>query len=434
MDLDVAIVGAGPAGLSLACALAGSGLRLALIDPQSRNELADPREDGREIALSPRSLRLLREFGIWPHVPQTEVYPLRAAEVFPAFASRALEWVYPLRAAEVFDRDDPKPLRIAPLAGQSALGALVSNHHIRRAAWQAAITLPGVRVIDRHRVTAVSVQADRAAVQCQPVDTRAPARTLHARLLVAADSRYSATRRLLGIAADAHDFGKSMLVCRMAHSRPHRHIAWEWFGQAQTLAVLPLAEGTSSIVLTLPPAEMEAMLALDADAFARDIARRLQQRLGDMRRIAAPQVYPLVGVYARRFAGPRFALIGDAAVGMHPVTAHGFNFGLHGVSLLAEQLRAAQSRGEDIGAPTPLLRYAAAHRRATRPLYLATQAIATLYTDDRAAALALRALALHAARRVPLFSLGIAAALGESGPELPRLPRLPHLPRPLRAL
>ncbi len=412
MDVDVAIVGAGPAGLSLACALAGSGLRLALIDPQSRADLAAPREDGREIALSPRSLRLLREFGLWPHVPQAEVYPLQAAEVF--------------------DRDDPRPLRIATLRGQSALGALVSNHHIRRAAWQAASMLPGVQVIDRHRVAAVSVQADRVTVQCRPVDADAPGQTLHARLLVAADSRFSNTRRLLGIAADAHDFGKTMLVCRIAHSRAHHHTAWEWFGRAQTLAVLPLAEGTSSIVLTLPPEEMEAVLALDADAFARDIARRLQHRLGEMRRIAAPHVYPLVGVYARRFAGTRHALIGDAAVGMHPVTAHGFNFGLHGVALLAEQLRAAQSRGADIGAEAPLQRYATAHRRATRPLYLATQAIATLYTDDHAPARALRTLALDAARRVPLFRLGIAAVLSESGLTLPRLPHLPHLPRPLR--
>lgn len=414
VDVDVAIVGAGPAGLSLACALAGSGLRLALIDPQSRAELAQPREDGREIALSSRSQRLLREFGIWAHVPQAEVYPLKAAEVF--------------------DRDDARPLRIAPLRGQAALGALVSNHLIRGAAWQAVSALADdVEVIDHHRVTAVWVQNHRVAVQCRPVLADAPARTLHARLLVAADSRFSHTRRLLGIAADSHDFGKTMLVCRMAHSRPHHHIAWEWFGQAQTLAVLPLAEGTSSIVLTLPPAEMDATLALDADAFACDIARRLQHRLGDMRRIAAPHVYPLVGVYARRFAGARHALIGDAAVGMHPVTAHGFNFGLLGVALLAERLRAARSRGADIGAEAPLQRYAAEHRLATRPLYLATQALATLYTEDHAAAHTLRALALDAARRVPLFRLGIAAALSESGLALPRLPSLPQLP-PLRAI
>jgi 2-polyprenyl-6-methoxyphenol hydroxylase-like FAD-dependent oxidoreductase len=75
---------------------------------------------------------------------------------------------------------------------------------------------------------------------------------LQARLLVAADSRFSQTRRLLGIGAQLKDFGKTMLVCRMDHEKPHRQTAWEWFGYGQTLALLPLNGEQSSVVLTLP--------------------------------------------------------------------------------------------------------------------------------------------------------------------------------------
>ena len=135
----------------------------------------------------------------------------------------------------------------------------------------------------------------------------------------------------------------------------------------------------------------------------RNWAARFGQRLGAMR-VAGPRcAYPLVGVYAKRFVAERFALIGDAAVGMHPVTAHGFNFGLLGQDTLARELRAAVAAGQPIWSPERLQRYEHAHRLATRPLYLATRLLAGLYTDDRRPARALRKLALGAGARLRPF-------------------------------
>lgn len=403
MDFDIALIGAGPAGLSMARALSGTGLRIALIEQQPAAAFADPADDGREIALSQRSLRLLRQFGLWEHIPADAIYPLEQAAVF--------------------NGDGRSPLRVRPLPGQTALGALVPNHHIRRAAWEAVRDQDGLTLLDGRQLAAIDMQVDGVRVALRPTAAAGEAapQTLQARLLLAADSRFSTARRMLGVAADSHDFGKTMLVCRMEHAQPHRHTAWEWFGFGQTLAVLPLSEGLCSVVLTLPQREMDAVTAMSDAAFADDIARRLQHRLGDMRCAGQRRTYPLVGVYAQRFAGARFALIGDAAVGMHPVTAHGFNFGLHGVDLLAAELRGALRAGADIGAAEHLQRYARAHRRATRALYLATQAIATLYTDDRSPARQLRALALDAARRFAPLRLGIAAALSEDGLRLRNL-------------
>jgi 2-polyprenyl-6-methoxyphenol hydroxylase-like FAD-dependent oxidoreductase len=92
--------------------------------------------------------------------------------------------------------------------------------------------------------------------------------------------------------------------------------------------------------------------------------------------------YPLVAVYADRFCGDRFALIGDAAVGMHPVTAHGFNFGLKGAETLAGKVRGAIGSGLDIGSAAVLESYDQEHRRTTFPLYVATNALVRLYTAD----------------------------------------------------
>jgi ubiquinone biosynthesis UbiH/UbiF/VisC/COQ6 family hydroxylase len=219
---------------------------------------------------------------------------------------------------------------------------------------------------------------------------------------------------MLGIGARMEDFGKTMLVCRMAHAKPHQQVAWEWFGYGQTLALLPLNGDVSSVVLTLPQHEMAQVMALDEAAFARDIERRFEHRLGSMALLGQRHCYPLVGVYADRFAGPRCALLGDAAVGMHPVTAHGFNFGLQSARRLAAEVLAAKRKGGDPGAAGPLRRYALAHRLATWPLYQATSLIAGLYNDPRPPARLLRNAGLRLAQGLPPLRQAIARHLTQN--------------------
>lgn len=399
MSFDIVIIGAGPAGLCFARSLAGSGLRIALVERQSEEALAAPTDDGREIAITHHSQRLLRELGLWARLREEEVGTLRDAMVLDGDDRDGL----------MFRHDE---------AGKSQLGWLLSNHAIRRAAYAEVMELPEVQRRTGVRVTAVRSGADGAEVD---LDT---GEILQAQLVVAADSRFSETRRAMGIGAGMRDFGKTMLVLRMRHAVPHAQTAWEWFGFGQTLALLPLHDPhTSSVVLTLPPAQMQALLVLDDAALGIALAGRFQQRLGAMS-VAGPRcAYPLVGVYARRFVAERFALIGDAAVGMHPVTAHGFNFGLLGQATLARELRAAVMAGQPIWSPSLLQRYEREHRLATRPLYLATQLLATLYTDDRRPARVLRKLALGAGARLGPFKRMVMAGLTADSGGVPALLR-----------
>ncbi|MCY1486713.1 2-octaprenylphenol hydroxylase [compost metagenome] len=386
MNVDVAIVGAGPAGLCLARALSGHGLSILLIDRQPLAALADPAEDGREIALTHASQAQLRTLGLWSRIAAEDVSPLRDAQV--------------LNGPSLF------ALRIeAGMAGAGQLGYLVPNQAIRRAAYAVVENCPDVTLLGETAIAALHAQPDGMRV------TLADGGEVHARLLVAADSRFSETRRLLGIGARMQDFGKTMLVCRMAHERPHQQVAWEWFGYGQTLALLPLNGDRSSVVLTLPQREMAPLLEMDEEAFARDIERRFEHRLGGMCLVGEPHTYPLVGVYAERMAGPRCALIGDAAVGMHPVTAHGFNFGLQSQRRLAEELLATHRRGGDIGSAWPLQRYALAHRLATWPLYQATSAIVGLYNQPSPPARLLRNAGLRLAQAMPPLRRAIARHL-----------------------
>lgn len=399
MHFDLLISGAGPAGLCLAQALTGQGLDIGIIEQQPQAAIAEPAFDGREIALSQPSAQTLRRLGLWDRIQ--------------AYDAAALS---PLRDAKVMNGPSPFAMVIGHgLTQRDELGWLVSNHLIRRAAWEAVQDSMrqhrDITLLAGDGVARVAVGADAAQV------TLASGATHTARLLVAADSRFSPTRRAVGIGAAMHDFGRSMLVSQFTHQLPHHHTAWEWFGHGQTLALLPMNDDPAtgahraSVVLTLPAQQIEPLLTVDETAFSAEITRRFDQRLGAMQLTSTRHAYPLVGVYPHRLVAQRFACVGDAAVGMHPVTAHGFNFGLLSVETLARELRSAHAAGRDVGAPEPLARYQRTHRLATRPLYEATRLVATLYTTEAPPARLLRSAVLRLAERVTPFKRAIAAQL-----------------------
>lgn len=401
MEFDLLISGAGPAGLCLARALADTGLTIGVLEQQPEAALREAAFDGREIALTQRSAALLRELGLWRRIQAADATALS-----------------PLRDARVLNGSSPFAMLIGhSLTDRSELGWLVSNHLIRRAAYAevkaAAETHGRITLLTGQPVSRVLAQGGNNLTEVQLADG-----TTHAaRLLVAADSRFSATRRALGIGASMHDFGRSMLVCQMTHEVPHHHAAWEWFDYGQTLALLPMNDDPAtglhraSTVLTLPHQGIERLLALDEAAFGEEMTRRYHGRLGSMQLISTRHSYPLVGVMPHRLVASRFACVGDAAVGMHPVTAHGFNFGLLSIATLADELRSAHASGKDIGGAGLLARYERRHMLATRPLYEMTRIIATLYTTEAAPAKLLRSAALHLGQRFTPFRKLVAASL-----------------------
>lgn len=419
MDTDVLIVGAGPAGLSLALALSHAGLHATVLEQQSLPALAQPAPDGREIALTQPSVQTLQRLGTWQRLLAHEQGFIRQAIV----------------------HDGPvgtRPTLTIDTVGQDMheLGRIVPNCALRRTAFEAAQTHDNIRLITGATVTQVVRHAQCAQVHYQVHEggVRVDAPPLSAPLVVAADSRFSAVRRMLGVAAQMTDFGRGVIVCRMRHTLEHHDVAHECFGYERTLAILPLQPDPAtgdllcSAVVTSDSPDIARLMQLDEQDFSAQVQAHFQHRLGEMELVGPRHHYPLVATYARQFSGPCFALLGDAAVGMLPVTAHGFNLGLSGVERLSSAVASAYHAGQDWGHESVLAAYSRSQHRHAWPLFQGTNAVVKLFTDARPAPKLLRQIVLQGAQHLPPLKAAIVAQLSGRSPwgilreQLPRPP------------
>jgi ubiquinone biosynthesis UbiH/UbiF/VisC/COQ6 family hydroxylase len=357
-SFDILVVGGGPTGLAFAKALADTSLSIGVIEPQDEAVLNDPPYDGRETALTHLSMKILRELDILPHIAEDDISFIKHAHVINGDEPYALK----------FDHHE---------AGEETLGYMISNQNVRKASFQAVKDVENVTLICGEKVDSAESSAGGVSV------TLASAGTLKAKLLIGADGRFSATRRMMGIPADMDDLGRTCIVGVMTHDKPHNDTAYECFHYDRTLAVLPLNSGRVSIVITLPSDQADDLLSLSPEEFSKDIEERFEGRVGAMRLDGKLHPYPLVCSYAKSFIADRFALLGDAAVGMHPVTAHGYNLGLRGAHTLAGLIRKAYETGGDIASPLVLRAYNRKHQIVCKPLYVGTHIVERLYTDTR---------------------------------------------------
>ncbi len=360
---DVAIAGAGPAGLALAALLARKGIQVGLFERNARTSLSNPAYDGREIALTHRAWRILADIGAHSHIDQKQVGFLRHAKVLNGASPYALSFV-------------PEKMQ------HDTLGFILSNHLIRSALYETVNETPCISLHTDFDIQKVS--EDKKSVTL----SNAQGRSYRASMLVVADGRFSKIRDMLGIAVDRRDYGRVCMVMRLSHDKSLHETAYEIFGDERTMALLPLASKNnkheSSLVLTLSPARAQALMAIPSESFLHALNDKdLQTYCGQAQLASERYAYPLVGIYAHSFSGDRWALIGDAAIGMHPVTAHGFNLGLRAAEILSQQITSPPAEGRPLEWSKPLSRFHRELRRVSWPIYHGTNALVGLYTDSR---------------------------------------------------
>ena len=200
---------------------------------------------------------------------------------------------------------------------------------------------------------------------------------------------------MMGISAFIHDFDKNMIVCRMEHEKPHNNIAYEFFRYTQTQASLPYIKKQSSIITTVSKETSTSLMKINDKKFNKEMQRNFNNFFGKMKLIGKRYSYPMITAYSKKFVAHRFALIGDAAVGMHPVTAHGFNLGLKGIEIITKEIKSAIKRKIDFGLPLVLRKYQSKLHRVAIPIYLSTNGIVSLYTNTSAPAMLARKLLLR---------------------------------------
>jgi len=389
MDYDIVVIGGGPAGLSFACSMTSLDLNVLLVEKSTLESISKPKPDGREIALTHHSRKILIKLGVWTLIDKAEVSLLKEAKVFDGDSVPLLNF-------------DAKKSAI------EALGYLVPNYLIRAALFEKASQAENVTILNELTVDGVSTSSLGAEVSLSN------GKTIRSKLVVAADSRFSEIRRKMGIPSVMKDFSKVMITTRMSHEKAHNHVALECFNYGHTLALLPLNGNVSSFVLTVPTGKLDETLNLDEKKFNGMASDGFNGKLGQMKQIGDRHFYPLVGIHAQKFRATRFALIGDAAVGMHPVTAHGFNLGLRGQDLLSLSISRALNNGLDIGADAVLKEFERKQINLTRLMYFGTNCIVSLFTNDDLVIKQLRKLVLKFAEGFPPVKALITQHLTES--------------------
>jgi 2-octaprenyl-6-methoxyphenol hydroxylase len=244
-----------------------------------------------------------------------------------------------------------------------------------------------------------------------------------ARLLIAADGARSRLRNLAEIATIGWDYGQSAIVATIAHERDHHGRAEQHFLPAGPFAILPLRGRRSSIVWSEPSQEAKMLMALAPDDFKRQLEFRFLHRLGEIEIASKPRSFPLGFRLARRFVGPRLALIGDAAHLVHPLAGQGLNLGLRDVAALAQILVEPMRLGLDPGAPDILADFERARRFDVAASGLGMDAMNRLFSNDVAPLRAMRDFGLRLVERAPaLKRYFIEEAAGARG-DAPRLLR-----------
>jgi len=388
MEYDIVIIGGGPVGLSFARTLTASDMKVLLVERAPQSALEMPSVDGRDIAMTHLSMDTLDRMGILERLPKGSISPIRAANISNGTSSYCLN---------IDSKDE----------SVSALGHLIPNHLLRQAFYDEVTSIDSTEIIYETSVTDIETHEEYSEV------ILSNGAVVKAKLVVAADSRFSDTRRKQGISTSMLDFGRVVIVSRMEHENSHQQIAHECFLYGRTLAVLPLEGNLSSIVVTVSADQSEALLNMPAEDFSLRVKSWFDNRLGNMTLVGERYSYPLVAVHANQFVKPRYALIGDAAVGMHPVTAHGFNLGLRGQETLYQEILSARKRDVDIGSIAVLKGYESKHIKVTKPLYHGTNEIVGLFTNESAPAKMARNALLRFSNNFPPIKHMIASKLTE---------------------
>ena len=330
---DVTVVGAGPAGIAAALALAHVGADVALIGPPPPSANA-ARPETRTAALLTSSVDFLKRLQVWDALsPQAAA--LKVIRIVDASRSLFRSPDIAFAAAEI---------------GLPAFGYNIANMALADALYARARSV--VPHVVPESVAAIALDDRGAHVTLQG------GHTLLVRLVVGADGRRSLSRQAAGIETEEWDYDQGAIATAFRHSLPHDGVSTELHRKHGSVTSVPMPNARQSALIWLgSSAEIADLMACDEEAFAARLQERLGDTLGTVSEIGPRASFPVSGLTAKRLAHNRTALIGEAAHVMPPLGAQGLNLGLRDAAALADCVDAALRRGHDPGGQAVLAAY-----------------------------------------------------------------------------
>ncbi len=375
---EIAVIGAGPVGGTLALALAARGRKVLLVDKADLKPMEHPDFDGRAYAIAHGCQALLQEAGLWERLPFSPC-PILDIDVTDSKPGRP-----PSRLMLHFDHK---------AVGDDPFGWIIEARSVR-VALNAALAESSV-IVRAPAKALVSCKADVATVQVED-------ELFKAKLVVAAEGRQSPLRAQAGIGVTRLPYNQTAVIFAIAHKVPHNNVALEHFLPSGPFAVLPMT-GTaehpnlSAIVFTESDANAKLLYNMDDTGLMRAVEARLGDRLGQLELCGQRWLYPLYAMYAARYYDTRLALAGDAAHGVHPIAGQGLNLGLRDAAALLDLAGAA----EDPGVDAVLRAYQAKQRPINLAMLLGMDALDRLFSTNFPPVRLARDLGLAAVERMP---------------------------------
>lgn len=403
---DIVICGGSFVGLALARALiaeAPGAFSIAIVEQRPLSSAAGAPSDGRTVALTAAVKSMLEAIGVWPAL-DAKAEPIRRIEL----SDSALDATVRPSLINLDARDTP--------TGEPT-AYIVENADLLPALLNGLEGAASVKFFAPDSVTSFETQDGQVEIQLRS------AATLGAKLLVAADGRTSALREMAGIQTTIFPSDRVGIVATVGVETPHEGVARQHFLPAGPFAILPMTGDRVSVVWTEEAGEAKRILTQDRETVLEELSRRFGPELGALKLLSEPKAYPLTMTLARDFVRPRFALVGDAAHGLHWIAGQGLNHGLKDVAALAETLIDAARLGLDIGGLSTLKRYERWRRFDSTTSAFAAVAINRLFSSDNIGLRMLRGAGLRTVDRISqLKNFFMKEAAGLTG-EVPKLLR-----------
>ena len=322
--VDIAIVGGGIVGLTLAAALKDSELNIAIIDKSPCYQVLADRPTARVSAINQANIKALQQFGVWPHLQQDRANPYTAMHVW--------------------DKDSFGDIHFScDEMGSDTLGVIVENQALVNALAKSLEAQPNAHLVTAG-IERVLAGPNQTMLMLDNDDV------LSCRLLVGADGANSFVRKQAGLPITFKDYEHTAIVANIKTDEPHNNVARQAFTPTGPLALLPMVEpNVCSIVWSQTPEQASELMALGDDAFCHALTAASNSVLGTITLETERAAFPLTMRYARQWAKDGVVLVGDAAHTIHPLAGQGANLGMQDALALAESLSSLSAAGKDIG-------------------------------------------------------------------------------------